>query len=97
MKSEGNMGLTPGSFTFSSLRPEWAQIWEFVFSAVAIMIAQLVFGLDECARSINRKRNGTGLGMLSSPEKQTLRSLSLSPSTPLSFCLSMGDGAGEGG
>lgn len=52
---------------------------EVVFSTVTITIGALVFGLDVCVCSINRMRNGTGLGMLSSPEKQTFPPASASP------------------
>lgn len=62
---------------------------EVVFSTVTITIGALVFGLDVCVCSINRERNGTGLGMLSSPEKQTFLPPPPHPaSVPLSFSAS---------
>ena len=64
------------------------KIWELCFrSNYSDRRACVCACVCVCAHSINRKRNDTSLGMLSSPEKQTFLPL-LCPS--LVLCLSMG-------
>lgn len=61
--------------------------WKSLFSGWMCVCAYVCLYVCVCVLSINRERNGSGLGMLSSPEKQTPPLLCPS----LFLCLSMGD------